>query len=403
VLAIAADPLVDVDGNGVDAGDTITYTFTVTNSGNIAVSDIAVTDPLFGGPIPCGRGALQPGANRICAPMTHTISTGQLGTTLTNTATATGRTADGTTVNTATTANTPIPAACTTTSTTTTPTTTTSPNAVAAAVATTTTTPTSTTEAAGTATTTPPTAATSTTTTTEQPGDNEPSTTTSDVATTTDPTTTSTQPPTTTTETGPLGFVAAGRRVPAQLDELCPPPLPTNPTTTTTVPPPPPPPTSAAGGGGGGAGSGGGGAPGGGGGASGGGGPTVSVALAEVAPGAVQTATGSGFIAGDVVTGTQNSTTVDLGSRVVDGDGRVTFSWTIRPDETPGMHSVEISGPRSGVAIAMFRVTVGAAGSLPATGIDPITAIVAALGALAAGLALAQIARGSGRQVDSGR
>uniref|UniRef100_UPI0026262B82 DUF7507 domain-containing protein n=1 Tax=Winogradskyella sp. TaxID=1883156 RepID=UPI0026262B82 len=61
-ITITKVDTLDDGGDGVvDAGDTITYTFTVTNTGNVTLSNIVVTDPLVtvvGGPL----SSLAPGA-----------------------------------------------------------------------------------------------------------------------------------------------------------------------------------------------------------------------------------------------------------------------------------------------------------------------------------------------------
>ncbi|WP_328608846.1 LPXTG cell wall anchor domain-containing protein [Amycolatopsis sp. NBC_00345] len=61
----AAAP-VDVNGNGItDAGDTIGYTFTVTNTGALALNDITVTDAKAGA-VTCPRPTLAPGESQTC-------------------------------------------------------------------------------------------------------------------------------------------------------------------------------------------------------------------------------------------------------------------------------------------------------------------------------------------------
>ena len=61
----------DVNANGlVDAGDTINYTFAVTNSGSVTISDLAIDDPMLaaaGVTISCDDSVLAPGADTTCA------------------------------------------------------------------------------------------------------------------------------------------------------------------------------------------------------------------------------------------------------------------------------------------------------------------------------------------------
>ncbi|WP_426247597.1 CshA/CshB family fibrillar adhesin-related protein [Nocardioides sp. LHG3406-4] len=70
----SAGALDDVDGNGPDAGDTIIYSFTVANIGNVTLDPVAVTDPKVGGPVACGSGPLAPEAGRSCSQVTYTLT-----------------------------------------------------------------------------------------------------------------------------------------------------------------------------------------------------------------------------------------------------------------------------------------------------------------------------------------
>ncbi|MFV0257111.1 MAG: DUF5979 domain-containing protein, partial [Acidimicrobiales bacterium] len=54
------------DDDYADAGETITYTFTVTNTGNVDLSGVSVTDPLFGTDPACTIGDLAAGATDTC-------------------------------------------------------------------------------------------------------------------------------------------------------------------------------------------------------------------------------------------------------------------------------------------------------------------------------------------------
>ncbi|QWF22006.1 DUF11 domain-containing protein [Nocardioides sp. LMS-CY] len=91
-----AGPVVDADDNGPDAGDTITYGFTVTNTGNVTLDPVTLVDPMLadpmlGGAIACGTGALAPGASRTCTSQTYELTQADVNAgKVANTATATG-------------------------------------------------------------------------------------------------------------------------------------------------------------------------------------------------------------------------------------------------------------------------------------------------------------------------
>ena len=113
----------------------------------------------------------------------------------------------------------------------------------------------------------------------------------------------------------------------------------------------------------------------------------AGVALGTVAQGQVQTGTGTGFQPGETVTGEQRSIPRDLGTQVADANGQVTFTWTIRPDETVGAHRFIVTGTESGSASVTFNVVAAA---LPATGSSSTTATtLIALAVTLAGTALA--------------
>jgi uncharacterized repeat protein (TIGR01451 family) len=68
-----AGAVADVDGNGVDVGDTIDYTFTVANIGNVTLSGVAVADPLVGA-ISCPATTLAPGDTTVCTAASYTLT-----------------------------------------------------------------------------------------------------------------------------------------------------------------------------------------------------------------------------------------------------------------------------------------------------------------------------------------
>ncbi len=75
-----------------DAGDTISYSFVVTNAGNVTLNNITVADPLPGmPPITCPPGQLAPGASTTCSTVVYTVTQGNMDAGLvTNTATGQG-------------------------------------------------------------------------------------------------------------------------------------------------------------------------------------------------------------------------------------------------------------------------------------------------------------------------
>ena len=118
-LTKTAGGVVDVDGNGTTAGDTISYSFTVTNNTNVILTDVAVDDPLLGGAVGCPAGPLAPGTSVTCGPVTYVLTESDLGALLVNTATASAS-ADGIALSAVASVQTPIPPACSAVPTTTT-------------------------------------------------------------------------------------------------------------------------------------------------------------------------------------------------------------------------------------------------------------------------------------------
>ncbi|WP_137754642.1 DUF7507 domain-containing protein [Agrococcus sp. SGAir0287] len=92
----------DRNGNGrADAGETIVFTVTVTNTGNVSLTDVAVADPLIA--VSCPQTVLAPGASMDCVSQPYTVTAADVRAgEVVNTATATASTPGGTEVSTTT-------------------------------------------------------------------------------------------------------------------------------------------------------------------------------------------------------------------------------------------------------------------------------------------------------------
>jgi len=90
--------LADTNSNGsADAGEVVTYGFTVQNVGNVTVHDVAVSDPMFSG-LTCTPTTLAPGASATCGTRTHTVTEADvLHGSVDNTATASAKAPSGVT------------------------------------------------------------------------------------------------------------------------------------------------------------------------------------------------------------------------------------------------------------------------------------------------------------------
>lgn len=71
-LTKSAGTLVDNDSNGPDIGDTIAYTFTVTNTGNLNLTVVTINDPKITD-ASCPAGTVAPGATKQCTG-TYTLT-----------------------------------------------------------------------------------------------------------------------------------------------------------------------------------------------------------------------------------------------------------------------------------------------------------------------------------------
>ncbi|MDJ0924047.1 MAG: SdrD B-like domain-containing protein [Acidimicrobiia bacterium] len=79
----------DEDGSGdISRNDTLTYELTVENQGDVTLSNVAVDDPLTGGPVTCPQTALMPGESMVCTT-NHVVTQSDIDAgSISNTATA---------------------------------------------------------------------------------------------------------------------------------------------------------------------------------------------------------------------------------------------------------------------------------------------------------------------------
>ncbi|OLF16316.1 DUF7507 domain-containing protein [Actinophytocola xanthii] len=88
--------LADQDGDGLaDAGEEVTYTFAVTNTGDVELIDIIVNDPKISD-ITCPQSTLEPGASMICTAPVYVVTEADVESgRVYNVATATGTPGEG--------------------------------------------------------------------------------------------------------------------------------------------------------------------------------------------------------------------------------------------------------------------------------------------------------------------
>jgi uncharacterized repeat protein (TIGR01451 family) len=79
-----------------EVGDTITYTYTVTNTGSVTLTDVAVSDDVLG-PITLSSTTIEPGAS-VTGTATYTVTDSDVPGPIVNVATGSGTTPDGATV-----------------------------------------------------------------------------------------------------------------------------------------------------------------------------------------------------------------------------------------------------------------------------------------------------------------
>lgn len=93
----SSDGVTDLDGNGPDAGDSMGFSLTVTNTGSTALSDLLVTDPTAG-EVTCPATRLAPGAAMTCTATYELTRADVEAGEVVNTATATATAPSGATV-----------------------------------------------------------------------------------------------------------------------------------------------------------------------------------------------------------------------------------------------------------------------------------------------------------------
>ncbi|WP_413975795.1 OmpA family protein [Stenotrophomonas acidaminiphila] len=76
---IAQNPVLDLVKSatvptGYGAGETLTYSFVLTNAGNVALTGVALNDPLLGGAVACPGTTLAVGASMTCGPRLYTLT-----------------------------------------------------------------------------------------------------------------------------------------------------------------------------------------------------------------------------------------------------------------------------------------------------------------------------------------
>ncbi|WP_460798452.1 choice-of-anchor G family protein [Microbacterium sp. GXF0217] len=117
----------------------------------------------------------------------------------------------------------------------------------------------------------------------------------------------------------------------------------------------------------------------------------ITVTVPKLERGDQQTAIGTGFTPGEVVTGVMSSEPLALGTQVANADGTVTFTWTIPAGTDLGAHTVTLTGAESGSVAGTFEVV---ADGLATTGSDvPSGWIALGVLLLMLGLGTALVAR----------